>query len=146
MKIVSTLIVALSIVALGGCSKKEKSQAGEWKELDAFHEIMAASYHPLKDSGNVEPAKKLIGQLADEAEKWSTAALPEKVDNEKVKANLQQLKTDTRALADEIKNGATDEVVKEKLTAIHTLFHHLSEAWHDKPDHEEGEEHAEHKH
>lgn len=141
MKIVSTLVVALSVIALVGCSKKEKNQAGEWKELNSFHEIMAASYHPLKDSGNVEPAKKLINQLADEAEKWAAAPLPEKVDNDKVKTNLQQLKTDTRALADEIKNGAADEVVKEKLTAIHELFHHLSEAWHDKPEHEEGEAH-----
>jgi hypothetical protein len=142
MKIVNVIVIALCLVAIVSCSKKEKNQSGEWKELDAFHEIMAASYHPLMDSGNVEPAKKLINKMADEAEKWSASPLPEKVDNDKVKANLEKLKTDTRALADEIKNGATDDVVKEKLTALHTLFHHLSEAWHDKPEHEEsGEEH-----
>jgi hypothetical protein len=139
MKNVLSFVFILSLLGMGGCSHKEKNQsdASHWKELDSFHEIMAASYHPLMDSGNLAPARKLINEMADEAAKWSASPLPEKVDNDKVKSNLEKLKTDTRALADEIKNGATDEVVKEKLTAIHTLFHHLSEAWHEKP----GEEH-----
>ena len=72
------IFLLLSGVVLFSCSNKERDEeeSGDWKELDAFHEIMAKAYHPLKDSGDLAPTKQLIKQLADEAEKWSNSELP----------------------------------------------------------------------
>ncbi|GHM98686.1 hypothetical protein WSM22_01760 [Cytophagales bacterium WSM2-2] len=100
---------------------------------------MAASFHPL-DSGNVAPVKKLASQMADEAASWAAATLPEKVNNDEMKGKLEKLKTDTRALADEIAKGATDESIKQKLTELHEQFHKIMEGW-EGHGHDEGEEH-----
>lgn len=141
MKKLSLLI--LSVVVLVSCSKKEKHEveSGDWKELNAFHRIMAAAYHPLKDSGNLAPTRKLINQLADEAEKWSGAALPDKVDTPEVKEKLQKLKTDARALANEIHDGASDEIVKNRMIKLHDQFHAVMEAWNHDEDDEDEEDH-----
>jgi hypothetical protein len=132
----------IKIVALGclifvvACSGKTKTdevantESADWKEMDSFHMIMAEAFHPYKDSSNLEPAKKLAEEMALEAEKWSTATLPSKVDTDEVKASLGKLKTDTRALADLIKNGADDQTVGTALNALHDSFHGIMEAWH----------------
>jgi len=106
------------------------ADSDEWKEMNSFHMIMAEAFHPYKDSSNLAPAKKLAEEMAAEADTWAVAALPEKVDNEQVKASLQKLKTDTRGLADLIKSGADDTAVGSSLNALHDSFHGIMEAWH----------------
>jgi len=129
MKKLSVLI--LSAIVLFSCSKKEKHEekSGDWKELEEFHKIMAKVYHPLKEEENLEPAKKLMSQLADEADKWSVAELPEKVNTPAMKEKLTRLKTDARTLADEITKGASDEIIKEKLNQLHEEFHEIRKTW-----------------
>ena len=100
----------------------------EWPEMDSFHTIMVDVYHPLKDSGNVRPIMARATELADEAEKWSSAALPEKVNNAEVKELLMQLKVGTRQLADRNKEGK-EEVVRTQLHELHELFHKIQEEW-----------------
>ena len=125
-------------VALVSCSDKkhedheeatEQVDSDEWAEMDSFHMVMAEAFHPYKDSANLEPAKQLAEEMALEAEKWASSSLPEKVNTDAVKANLNQLKTDTRALADQIKSGATDEVIGASLKSLHDSFHGIMEAW-----------------
>jgi hypothetical protein len=130
-------IVAISclcfMVACSGKTKQDEAtntESADWKEMDSFHMIMAEAFHPYKDSSNLEPAKKLAEEMALEAEKWSAASLPSKVDNQEVKASLEKLKVDTRALADLIKSGADDQSVGTALNALHDSFHGIMEAWH----------------
>lgn len=137
-------------ISLAACSTKtnessvadEASQTdpNEWPEMDSFHMIMAESFHPFKDSTNLEPVKRLAEEMATEADKWAATELPEKVNTEDMKARLNQLKTDTRSLADKVKAGATDEELGAALTALHDSFHGIMEAWNG-----DGEEH-EHQH
>ena len=136
------ILILLATVLLS-CSSKEKhdEEFGDWKELDAFHKTMAKAYHPLKDSGNLDPTKQLINQLADEAEKWSSASLPDKVNTPAVKEKLQKLKTDAGALQNAIRDGASDDQIKERMIKLHDLFHEVMEAWMGK-----GEKHHEKKH
>ncbi len=138
------LFVAIAAFALA-CGKKEghehddsdatTASADEWKAMDDFHVIMAETFHPFKDSSNLEPAKTHSEHLAMEAEKWAGATLPEKVNNEETKTKLEKLKTDTRAFADKVKAGGTDEEVGAQLTAIHDLFHEIQESWYTKEHH-----------
>ncbi|NOT76148.1 MAG: hypothetical protein HOP08_14570 [Cyclobacteriaceae bacterium] len=134
----------LLIVAMIACSKKAETTetttaaaSDEWPEMDSFHMVMAEAFHPYKDSTNLEPAKKLAAEMATSAEQWQAAPLPEKVNNDDVKAKLVTLKNDTRAFADGI-SGMTDEQIGKSLTALHDSFHGLMEAWHgggDKHEH-----------
>ncbi|MBX2893987.1 MAG: hypothetical protein KF763_00995 [Cyclobacteriaceae bacterium] len=139
------VLVFIGLVILAACSKKEESQAlvndNEWNELDSFHMIMAEAFHPYKDSANLEPAKALAEEMAAEADKWAAATLPAKVDTDEVRALLTELKSDTRALADKVKAGATNEELGSDLTTLHDNFHGIMEAWHKG----KGEKH-EHKH
>ncbi len=148
------ILVLVSIFAIGfsACSKKETVEAhpeeemsavdpNEWPEMDSFHMIMAESFHPYKDSANLEPLKRLAEEMAVEAEKWSSTSLPTKVNSDATKALLNQLKSDTRALADKIKGGASDEEIGAALKSLHDSFHGIMEAWN-----EGGEEGHEHEH
>jgi hypothetical protein len=125
-------ILALSAMVLFSCTHKSnhEEESGDWKELDAFHKIMAKAYHPLKDSGNLAPTKQLIKQLADDAEKWSNSELPEKVNTPEMKEKLQKLKIDARALENEIQSGAIDDIIKVRMNQLHDQFHEIMKAWH----------------
>lgn len=115
----------------------EPADTEKWTELDSFHSILADVYHPLKDSGNLQPALERIEELASEAEKWSLAPLPKRVDSAVMKDKLEKLKGDTRALADAVKTGVAESEVAKGLTEIHELFHGIMEAW-EGGEHDEG--------
>ena len=77
-----------------GCGKKmdtasSESSSDEWPEMDSFHMIMAEAFHPYKDSSNVEPAKKMVEEMAQAAASWQAAPLPDKVNNDEVKAQSE---------------------------------------------------------
>ena len=132
-------LVTFSIAVACSGDKKEAAEkhehAGEheaksedWKEMDEFHMVMAESFHPYKDSSNLEPAKAKAVEMAAAADKWASAPLPEKVNNDEVKAKLGQLKTETAAFAETVKS-ADDQKIGESLTSLHDLFHELQETW-----------------
>jgi hypothetical protein len=138
MKFKLVILSCLLSAVIVSCSDKkqtdhdeaeEQIDLDEWPAMDSFHMVMAEAFHPYKDSANLEPAKKLAEELALEAEKWANSSLPEKVNTEAVKTQLNQLKSDTRLLADQIKNGATDEAIGTSLKALHDSFHVIMEAW-----------------
>ena len=135
------------IIAVLACSGKkgsedkepsgQKEAVGSWEDMDAFHMIMAESYHPYKDSSNLEPAKKNARDLVLSAEKWSSAPLPEKFkDDDEIEYKLKQLKSDALAFEEVVKTG-NDKAIGESLTKLHDLFHQLQEAWYG--DHDENQ-------
>ncbi|HET9487273.1 MAG TPA: hypothetical protein VFO54_07565 [Chryseosolibacter sp.] len=105
-----------------------EEEVSDWKEMDEFHLIMAETFHPYKDSANLEPVKTRAGELMEAADRWSSASLPEKVDNDTVRKKLQQLKSEARSLAESV-SSADDEEIGEKLTRLHDTFHEIQETW-----------------
>lgn len=102
----------------------------EWKEMDNFHMIMAETFHPYKDSANLEPARTRATELLAAADEWLAAALPEKVDNDRVRSKLIELKTQAATLAESVKSS-DDNVIADHLTKLHDTFHAIQEAWYD---------------
>ena len=140
----------IAVIALGwmGCSSKKAEEhthdehakdtaaaEEDWKEMDAFHTIMAEAFHPFKDSANLAPAKVQAEALANSAAAWQAAPLPAKVDNEEVKTKLETLKSGTAAFVETVKAG-NDEAIGKSLTQLHDQFHELQEAWYAGHDHE----------
>jgi len=144
MRLSSIALLMVVGVTLYSCSPKEKTESNEqqpdeneWVEMDSFHMIMSEAFHPYKDSANLEPVKRLAEEMAQEAEKWASASLPEKVKSDEMKASLNKLKADTRALAEMIKDGASDEEIGTTLQALHDSFHSIMGAWNNEGmDHE----------
>jgi hypothetical protein len=130
-KLTNYVFVLFAFALAVACSGKKESAAvanDEWPEMDEFHMVMAESFHPYKDSANLEPAKANAAEMARVAEKWAGAALPEKVDNDETKASLAQLKTDAAAFTQIVQSGDTTKI-GESLTSLHDLFHKLQESW-----------------
>jgi hypothetical protein len=145
-KLVNALLVlALAVFAFACGSKKEddhnhdhEAAAGdekEWKQMDEFHMVMAETFHPFKDSANLEPVKSRASELASSAESWSKSELPEKVDNDDTKEKLERLRTETSTLVSTISSG-DDKVIGDQLTKVHDLFHEIQEMWYGGGKHE----------
>lgn len=132
-------MVIFSIVI--SCTHKSESderlseEATEWKEMDDFHMVMAESFHPYRDSANLEPVKMYAAEMAKLAEQWATSELPAKVNTEEVKNQIQELKEATTALSDLVEVG-DDDAIGTALTHVHDSFHHLQEAWYKKEHHQ----------
>jgi PBP1b-binding outer membrane lipoprotein LpoB len=156
-KLISYVVVLFVIAMAVACSGKkeetteteaaatEEVSNDEWPKMDEFHMVMAESFHPFKDSANLEPAKANAAEMARVAEEWASAALPEKVNNEETKANLEKLKTETAAFVTTVQ-GTDAAAIGTSLTNLHDLFHKLQEAWYGageghKHEHKEGESH-----
>jgi hypothetical protein len=128
-KSISYIFILFVFTLAIACGKKEETASNEeWPEMDEFHMVMAESFHPYKDSANLEPAKANAAEMAKIAEKWANAALPEKVNNDETKADLNQLKTDAVAFI-QISQSGDSTKIGESLTGLHDLFHKLQETW-----------------
>lgn len=139
-KIQTPACLFLILVMFSCASKKDtphhdqhegSAEEREWKEMDAFHLIMAETFHPYKDSANLEPAKARASELMEAADQWAAAPVPPKIDSEEVSLKLNELKSETATLAESVKS-ADDNVIAENLTRVHDTFHEIQEAWYQK--------------
>ena len=133
----SKVFVVLILIILGCASKKDDSHdhgsmtatdENVWEPMDAFHMVMAETFHPYKDSANLDPVKAQAGELVTLSKAWVEAPLPDKVDNDQVKSNLQKLQLQATTLAQSVKM-ADDNVIGDQLSQLHDTFHELQEAW-----------------
>lgn len=138
-------IAGIFSLAISACSSKHdggheaSASAEEWKPMDEFHEVMAASFHPFRDTADLGPAKANADALVAAAQKWLDSPIPEKANNAETKAKLQQLKDAAVAFAT-ISKTDDDAAIGESLTKLHDLFHSIQEEWHGGG-HEEHHEH-----
>ncbi len=141
-KLISLFLSVVMASLVMACSGKKESssvdgeaESDEWKEMDSFHMVMAESFHPFMDSGNVAPAKANAAAMEDLATKWANAPLPDKVNNEEVKRKLKTLQIST-ANFKAIVMEADDKVIGDSLTNLHDLFHSIMESWYHNEHHD----------
>lgn len=139
MKIIYYPLFVVGLL-LAGCGSGEKKSAAEWKELESFHELMAAAWHPVADSGNFEPARAGAAAMELEAKKWSEATVPTGLDQDKVSAQIRVLLDSCSAFNKAVAAGRPDSLLRPSLAEMHHIFHRLQESWH----HSGNEEKADH--
>lgn len=140
----SVLLVAiLSTAIIAACSGKKGREdqhgndqnVGEWTPMDEFHMVMAESFHPYKDSSNLEPAKQYADSLVVYATRWAEAPLPEKFEHDdEIRFKLDQLKVDATTFARTVETG-DDKAIGESLIKLHNLFHAIQDAWYHTESH-----------
>lgn len=97
-----------------------------WKEMDAFHQLMMATWHPAQGKGDLAPTRAQAGAMADAARTWAAAAVPKACDTPATRTALTALATDSRALAELAARPATaDAELKAALKALHDRFEPL---------------------
>lgn len=137
--------IILLTAACSGGKKEAAIDNDKWPAMDEFHMVMAESFHPYKDSANLEPAKANAAEMAKAADKWLNAPLPEKVNTDEIKAALGQLKTDADAFTQLVQSSDTVKI-GQSLTALHDAFHTLQEAWYGGHKEEKHDDHSGHQH
>jgi hypothetical protein len=103
--------------------------AGGWKEMDAFHNVMAATWHPAGQKNDLKPLRAQAGALADAARTWAAAPVPKACDTPATRRTIAGLAADSRALADLVaKPASTDAELKTALRALHDRFETVEES------------------
>lgn len=128
-------VLLFATVLLSACAgKPDASNAHEdratWQQMDDFHTVMAETFHPYKDSANLEPARRRATELMLSAQAWASAPLPERLDDRAMQNKLEVLASEAEVLAERVKS-ADDNAVAEQLTQVHDTFHEIQEAWYD---------------
>ena len=133
------IFVIIAATAMIYCSTK-KNDGGEHKRsskdasaaMEAYHELMAKSFHPFMDSGNLQPAKVHAEELASAAARWAEVGSINQPDNT-LESKLRQLKTNSRVFAELVQEGSNDTIGKS-LENLHHEFHELMELWSNEPE------------
>ena len=99
--------------------------ASGWNEMDAYHKLMAATYHPMADENNIEPLMLKAREMATAAQTWATSEKPENCSA--TQGSLDSLANETVALADMVEADGDIEEIKAALNTLHNNFHNLVE-------------------
>jgi len=126
-------IFPLLIIAIAGFTFAQAQKKTSWKEMDAFHEVMAKTFHPAEE-GKLEPIRARSQEMLDKATTWENSAAPAGYDKGAVKKTLKQLVKGAKELNQLVTDKAIDKVLKEKLSVLHDLFHEIMEKC-EKEDH-----------
>lgn len=97
---------------------------GPWKELNAFHHVMAATWHPASKD-DLAPLRAKIKDLVTAADAWSASkapAMPASCGSEAVRKAVTKVSERSRSLAALVASSAGDAQLKESLKAIHDTF------------------------
>lgn len=92
-----------------------------WKELDEFHTIMDATFHPTEE-GNVEPIKKELKKFVKIAESLQKKQKPEIFNTAEINEATKVLVDATKKFQKGFKKMSDEQIIKE-MDVLHDHFH-----------------------
>lgn len=98
---------------------------GPWKEMNAFHMVMAATWHPASQKNDLAPLRAKATDLAKSAEAWAASKapmMPHGCHSEAVTTAIARVAVDAKTLATLVSTSADDARLKESLKALHDTF------------------------
>lgn len=105
-----------------GHGAEESHEASGWKELDAFHGVMAAAWHPARND-SLGPARATASKLVEQAKLFARSTAPKACDTPAIKAAVARLVPETEAVAALVARKAEDAALKAALKTVHDTFH-----------------------
>ena len=124
------MLLTTAIIISTSSQAQEKAK---WKEMEEFHSVISATFHPSEE-GKLDPIKTQSQEMVDKAKAWQKSTPPEGYDKNAVKSSLKKLVTGAKEINKLVKNNAPDTALKEKLSALHDVFHEIMEKC-EKEDH-----------
>jgi hypothetical protein len=98
-----------------------------WKEMDAYHMLMMATWHPAKDKGDMAPTRAKINEMVASAKVLAASTAPKGCDSPKLKDAAAGLVEQTQGVADMVAKKADDVALKAAMKALHDKFDVLEE-------------------
>jgi hypothetical protein len=101
-----------------------KGQKGEaWKELDAYHALMMATWHPAKDSSNLAPFRAKAVEMVAAAKTVAASKAPASCGGKaEIVAAQKALPAETEKAAALAAGKTSDADLKTALKALHDKF------------------------
>ena len=93
-----------------------------WKELDAFHVLVMATWHPAKDKSDMAPTRAKSSELLASAKVLAASTAPKGCDTPKVKDAVKGLPAEAQGVADLVTKKADDATLKAALKTLHDKF------------------------
>ena len=117
-------IIFCALLGLFAFNLQAQKQA--WPELEAFHTVMAQTFHPSEE-GNLQPIKARSGELAEKAKILKKSAIPSTYQKPGVKETLALLAKESKALDKIVRKKKADAEISKALVALHDRFHQVME-------------------
>jgi hypothetical protein len=121
-----TLLLLIAFTVFWEVNNAQSQEKAKWKEMDAFHEVMAKTFHPAEE-GKLEPIKVRSLEMLDKAIDWQNSTAPEGYNQKAVKKSLKELVKGAKEINNLVKEKAPDDVLKTKLSRLHDVFHEIIE-------------------
>ncbi len=97
------------------------AQMSPWAELNAFHMLLAQSYHPAqKDS--LQPLRQNASAMARAASDWAASTPPEACRSDEMTKGVAAIAASSKELDAKVTSGGSDADLKTALAAVHTQF------------------------
>lgn len=96
-----------------------------WKEMNAFHHVMGATWHPASQKNDLAPLRARAKDLVSAADAWAASkapAMPVSCASEEVRAAVTKVARESNALATLLDSGADDAGLKAALKGVHDTF------------------------
>lgn len=116
------LFIAISFIA----SLVLFAQQPTWKQLDNFHSVLSATFHPAEQN-NLKPVKDSATVLLAKAKDWQIAAVPTGFNAVVTKPILKKLVAQCTAIKKAVQLNKTDHELKILITNAHETFHEIME-------------------
>jgi hypothetical protein len=101
-----------------------------WKELDAFHTVMAATWHPVAKSKDLTVIREKAGALSEAAQAWSTSTAPKACDTKEIRDAIAAVVSQSKSVAQLVEKKASDADVTAALRDVHTKFEVVEKGCH----------------
>lgn len=110
----------MSMMGMDSGMKHDEMSSG-WKEFDAFHMALMATWHPAEKS-DLKPAREKSVDLVTAAEAWAASKGPATCDNTASRKEMPGVVADAKAYGEVVKNKGSDDAVKAALKKTHDGF------------------------
>lgn len=97
------------------------ASASGWKELDLFHEVMAAAWHPAK-MNDLSVIRLQADSLTATAKRWAASKVPAACDKKELRDAIADVVKGSEAVAALVSKKAADADVKKALHDVHERF------------------------
>ena len=98
-----------------------------WKELDAYHMLMMATWHPAKDKGDLAPTRAKIGEMVTAAKAVAASTAPTACQKPELAKAQAGLTAGTEKVQAMVAVKADDAALKAAMKGLHDAFEVLEE-------------------
>lgn len=139
--ILKSLFTVLAVL----CFQLSFAGGPDWKEMKAFHSVMAKTFHPAEE-GKLQPLRDNAADLMVKAKTWRASAIPAGLDKDKVGSSLDRLLGKCEEIERAVNAKKTDAELKTLITQAHDIFHEVAEKCQPGDHKHDHEGHEGHKH